>query len=157
MKRLAQILSLAVLTGFAFSGCASTPSMREAERLTLYRNYAGEPVNGFQYFGHFSRWTPLGDSAIAIWVGPTRAWLLDLYGPCSDLEFAHSIRLSSNSGRVSARFDSVQVVQRGLMTMPCRIKEIRPLDVKALRTAEKASRHGPQAKPAEDRVQPSGT
>lgn len=157
MKHLMQTLSLVALAGFAFSGCASTPAVREAERLALYRNHAGEPVNGFQYYGRFSQWTPLGDSAIAIWVGPSRAWLLDLYGPCSELDFAHAIKLSSNNGRVSARFDSVNVIQRGLPSMPCRIKEIRPLDVKALRAEEKALRHARETKPAASETQPSGT
>jgi hypothetical protein len=145
MKRLMHTLSTQVLTfvalvSFAGSGCASNPKVRDAERLALYRNHAGETVKGFQYYSRFSDWTPLGDSAVAIWVGPGRAWLLDLDGPCSDLDFAHAIKLSSNNGRVSARFDTVQAVQRGLPSIPCRIKEIRPIDVKALRAEEKALR-----------------
>ncbi len=157
MKRLMQTLFLLAFAGLASTGCASTPAVRDAERLTLYRNHSGEPVNGFQYYGRFSSWTPLGDSAVAIWVGPSRAWLLDLYGPCSDLDFANAISLSSNTGRVSARFDSVRVHQRGMQTIPCRIKEIRPLNVKALRADEKALRQGQKTKAAEREAQPSGT
>jgi Family of unknown function (DUF6491) len=149
MKRLMQTLSLFVLAGLASTGCASTPAIRDAERLALYRNHSGQPVDGFQYYGRFSSWTPLGDSAIAIWVGPSRAWLLDLYGPCNDLDFANAISLTSNTGRVSARFDSVRVHQRGSATIPCRIKEIRPLNVKALRADEKAAREGQKAKAAD--------
>ena len=158
MKRLMQILSLLALAGLASIGCASSAAIRDAERLTLYRNHSGEPVNGFQYYGRFSSWTPLGDSAVAIWVGPSRAWLLDLYGPCNDLDFAQAISLTSNGGRVSARFDSVRVHQYGPpASIPCRIKEIRPLDVKALRAEQKAARHGQKAKAVDGDAQPSGT
>jgi hypothetical protein len=150
MKHLArhfsmQIITFMALAGFAASGCASNPKARDAERLALYRSHAGETVKGFQYYARFSDWTSLGDRAVAIWVGPGRAWLLDLDGPCSDLNFAHAIKLSSNNGRVSARFDTVQAVQRGLPSMPCRIKEIRPIDVKALRAEEKAMRQSREA------------
>lgn len=158
MKRLMQTFTLIALAGFTFSGCASTPAVRDAERLALYRDHAGEPVKGFQYYGRFSSWTPLGDEAIAIWVGPSRAWLLDLYGPCNDLDFAQAISLSSNGGRVSARFDSVRVHQYGPpASIPCRIKEIRPLDVKALRAEQKASHQGQKTKTVDGDPQPSGT
>ncbi|MBP6749635.1 MAG: hypothetical protein KA144_08350 [Xanthomonadaceae bacterium] len=140
MKRI-PVKSFVLLFAAVFSAsCASAPAVRDAERLALYRNHAGEPVKGFQYYGRFSNWTPLGDSAIAIWVGPSRVWLLDMYGPCSDLDFADTISLSSNNGRVSARFDTVRVHNRGALTIPCRIKEIRPVDGKALRAEEKSLR-----------------
>lgn len=144
--RLFQGLCLLGFAAFSASGCASSPDQRDAERLSLYRHHAGEPVNGFQYYGRFSSWTPLGDSAVAIWVGPARAWLLDLYGPCNDLDFAHAISLTSSGSRVNARFDSVKVIGRGLPSIPCRIKEIRPVDVKALRAEEKTLRQSRKAK-----------
>lgn len=140
MKRISPKLFVLLFAAVFSTSCASAPAARDAERLALYRNHAGEPVNGFQYYGRFSNWTPLGDSAIAIWVGPSRVWLLDLYGPCSDLDFANAISLSSNNGRVSARFDSVRVHNRSAIVMPCRIKEIRPVDAKALRAEEKTLR-----------------
>lgn len=140
MKRYISTLFVMSLAGFFSASCASAPAMRDAERLALYRNHAGQPVNSFQYYGRFSNWTPLGDSAIALWVGPSRVWLLDLYGPCNDLDFANAISLTSNSGRVSARFDSVRVHNRSAISIPCRIKEIRPVNAKALRAEEKALR-----------------
>ncbi len=140
MKRMSQMLFASLFAVVFSASCASMPDVRDAERLALYRTHAGEPVNGFQYYGRFSNWTPLGDSAIAIWVGPSRAWLLDLYGPCNDLDFADAISLSSNNGRVSARFDSVRVHNRNATAIPCRIKEIRPVNAKALRAEEKTLR-----------------
>jgi hypothetical protein len=146
IKRRVQSAAMLAFAGFVAASCASTPSTRDAERLALYRNHAGEPVKGFQYYGRFSSWTPLGDSAIAIWVSPSRAWLLDLYGPCNDLDFAHAVALTTTGNRVSARFDSVRVVQSWPSSIPCRIKEIRPLDVKSLRAEEKTRRESAKAK-----------
>jgi Family of unknown function (DUF6491) len=153
MKRSIQAVCLLAFSGFAAGSCASYPDARDSERLALYRHHAGQPVKGFQYYGRFSHWTSLGDSAVAIWVGPGRAWLLDLYGPCNDLDFAHAISLTSTGSRVNARFDSVRVIGRGLPAIPCRIKEIRPVDVKALRAEEKTLRQSRKHSEA----QPSGT
>jgi hypothetical protein len=153
MKTWMQAVCLLVFSGFAASSCASSPDVRDAERLALYQHHAGEPVKGFQYYGRFSNWTPLGDSAVAVWVGPSRAWLLDLYGPCNDLDFANAISLTSTGSRVNARFDSVRVIGRGLSSIPCRIKEIRPVDTKALRAEEKTLRQSRKQREA----QPSGT
>jgi hypothetical protein len=50
-------------------------------------------------------------------------------------------------GTVSARFDKVIVLDRDAMTMPCPIREIRPVDIKAIRHAEQDRR---------EMAQPSG-
>jgi hypothetical protein len=135
MKPLLSILTLAAL----LAACATNrPS--EAERLALYRAHAGEPVKYFDYFGQINGWTPLGDRALTVWTRPNRAYLLELSGPCMDLDFAPAISISNQMGRVSARFDNVIVHGGGgggsSMRFPCRIQEIRPLDVKALKAAQ---------------------
>jgi hypothetical protein len=43
-------------------------------------------------------------------------------------------------GRVHARFDKVVARGAGSMDMPCHIRQIRPLDVKGVRAAEKTAR-----------------
>jgi hypothetical protein len=120
-------------------GACSTTRQSEAETMALYKAHAGEPVKDFQYFGQINGWTPLGDSALAVWTKPSQAYLLELYGPCTDLDYAPAISLSNMMSRVSARFDSVTVHGggSGSMRMPCRINTIRPLDVKALKQAQK--------------------
>ena len=134
MKRL--FLSLALTLSL---GACSTTRMSDAETLALYRTHAGEPVKDFQYFGHINGWTPLGDSALAVWTKPNQAYLLELYGPCTDLDYAPAISLSNMMSRVSARFDNVYVHGGGTsgIRLPCRIDTIRPLDVKALKQAQK--------------------
>ena len=134
MKKLISGLAMAMALG----ACSST-RLSDAETLALYKAHAGEQVKDFQYFDQINGWSPLGDSALAVWTKPSQAYLLELYGPCTDLDFAPAISLSNMMSRVSARFDSVYVHGGGSssMRMPCRIETIRPLDVKALKQAQK--------------------
>ncbi len=132
MKRVFAMLFLAVL-----AGCASTPKMTDAQRLELFRAHAGAPVKTFSFFGSLNGWTELGDSALAVSTKPNEAYLLELYGPCPDLDFAQAIAVSSQMSQVSAGFDKVTpLVSGGVGRIPCRIQTIRPLDVKALKAAQ---------------------
>lgn len=121
------------------SACATT-GMSDADKLAMYRDHAGTPVGSFNYFGRINGWTSLGDSAIAVWTKPSEAWLLDLAGPCPDIEYTPVIGVTSQFNRVSAKFDKVIARGSGSMDIPCRIDEIRPLDVKAIKQAEKSAR-----------------
>ncbi|MEQ4574883.1 MAG: DUF6491 family protein [Gammaproteobacteria bacterium] len=140
----------AVVVATLLAGCA-TGRLGDDERLSLYRAHAGAPVKDFQYFGSLNGWTNLGDTALAVWTRPGTAYLLELAGPCNDLDFAPAISITNMMGRVSARFDDVIVLggPRGIR-IPCRIQAIRPLDVKALKTSEKELR---EAK-VEERARP---
>ena len=136
MKHTILMLGVAVL----LSAC-STVRLSDVETLALYRAHAGAPAKDFQYSGQINGWTPLGDTALAVWTRPSQAYLLELFGPCQDLDFAPAISLSNFGSRVSARFDSVQVLGGGgNFRLPCRIETIRPLDVKALKQAQKELR-----------------
>lgn len=139
MKRFLPLALLALV----LSACATT-GMSDTAKLDLYRSHAGAPVNSFYYFGSINGWTPLGDEAVAIWTKPSEAWLLDFYGPCQDIEYTPVIALTSQMNRVSARFDKVLVRDRGSIQLPCQIRQIRPLDVKAIRSAEKTAREQAQ-------------
>ena len=130
----------ALLAAFAVSGCATNAGLRDAERLTLYRNHAGEAVDSIHYSGHYNGWTPLSDGAFALWTRPSQAWLVELYSPCSEIDYADTIGFRNHGGRLSARFDQVYVSSNSLLPISCAIKEIRPLDVKAIRAAEKVER-----------------
>ena len=131
-------LAIVALLAIALGACATT-GMSDSDKLALYRSHAGAPVNSFHYFGQINGWTPLGDSALAVSTRPSQAYLLELYGPCPDLDYAPAISLSNMMSRVSARFDNVYVHGGGSSSMriPCRIETIRPLDVKALKQAQK--------------------
>ena len=136
------LLPFALLAAAALSGCATDGKQTDAEKLAFYRDHAGEPVKDFQYFGRLNGWTPLGDGALAVWTRPSEGYLLELAGPCQDLDYAMSISVTQFGNRVSARFDDVVPLGAGTSSIkiPCRIETIRPLDVKALRASEKEMR-----------------
>ena len=132
--------SLLLLTmAAALGGCAS--NLSPSEQLALYETHAGAPVKDFRYFSTIN-WTPLGDEALAVWTKPNEAWMLNLSGPCNDLDYTQAISISNMFGRVSAGFDSVHVLGGPGVSfhIPCRIQTIRPLDVKALKAAQKEMR-----------------
>ena len=129
--------------------CATDRAQRDADELALYQAHAGAPVKKFRYHGSLNGWTPLGDSAIAVWTRPSEAWLLDLTGPCPDIESTPAIEVTNTFGEVSVPFDKVIVRNRSVIDMPCHIKQIRPLDVKAIRAARRSE--------AAQAAQPSGT
>jgi hypothetical protein len=126
----------------AASACASD-GMTDTDKLALYRAHAMAPVGSFRYLAHIDGWTPLGDAALAIWTRPNEAYLLEIDGPCPDLDFANSISLTSQMGTVHSRFDKVipRTGLGGTPPIPCQIRQIRPLDVKAIKSAEKDIRH----------------
>ncbi|HJW45561.1 MAG TPA: DUF6491 family protein [Lysobacter sp.] len=149
--RALQIMLGAVAATLSMSAGASDSKLAESEKLALYRAHAKPPVESFHYFNSLNSWTSLGDSAVAIWTRPSEAYLLEVYGPCPDLDFAQAIVLTNQFGRVYTRFDKVipRMVAGGAQPIPCHIKEIRPLDVKALKAAEQEVR--------EQRKQAAGT
>lgn len=139
MKRLAMMAALAAMA----AGCATGGGLlREQQTLALYQEHAGEPVPSFRFLGRINSWTPLGDSAVAIWTRPSEAWLLELNAPCQDLTFSDRIALSSSMNTVYARFDRVTPLApgRSMPALPCHIQTIRPLDVPAIRAAQRQAR-----------------
>ena len=124
------------------AGCATNPAEREREQLALHREHAGAPVPSFRYYGRMTSWTSLGDQALAVWTSPSRAYLLHVDAPCNDLAFAQAIRLSESTGMVHARFDNVTPIASGMRSLPCRIREIRPIDVDGLREARRRADAG---------------
>jgi hypothetical protein len=138
MKSL-QIMFAALVMGVLSLTACATDRMSDNERLALYRAHAAAPVQSFRYLNRIDGWTPLGDSAVAIWTRPNEAYLLEVDNPCPDLDFAQAIGLTSQFGIVYSRCDKVipRTGAGGPERMPCHIRQIRPLDVKALKAAEK--------------------
>jgi len=126
---------LAVTAAAALSACAGMPK-RESEQATLdrYMDFAGQPVESFSYLGRFDSWRSLGRDKLVIWTSLNNAYLLTVQQPCQDLEFANRIGLTSTTGTVSRGFDAVRVGRHER----CTITEIRPVNYKDLRAAERA-------------------
>lgn len=136
---------LAVGLAVASTACATDLAQRDADKLALYNAHAGAPVDKFRYFGSINGWTPLGREAIAVWTRPSEAYLLDLTGPCPDIEYTPAISITNTFGQVSVPFDKVIVRSRSAVNIPCHIARIRPLDVKAIKQAERTARENAQA------------
>ncbi|WP_460812230.1 DUF6491 family protein [Luteimonas pelagia] len=133
-------ITVAIL--FAVSGCATTgDEARDAARdarLELHRAHAGAPVSTIPFSRSIDNWTYLGDRNLVVWTSPARAYLLELGSRCDELEYAHSIVFDGSGPNISAGFDSVRVVSPSApLQIPCRIQVIRPLDVPAIRAAER--------------------
>ncbi len=140
-----------VCVGLLLAGCASGGLGKEDARLALYRSHAGAPVGSFHSFGRFDSWESLGTGTVAIWTRPGEAWLLELWGPCSDLPYSVAIGLTSHAGSVQAGLDEVVVRSPPPVSLPCRIRTIQPLDVTAIKRDEKAMReHTVQQLPSSD-------
>ena len=77
-----------------------------------------------------------GTTQLIVQTGMKKAYLLTLYSPCRDLDFSIQIALTSSGHQLSAGFDKVLIPGHE----SCRIKTIQPIDVKAMRAAEKAVR-----------------
>ena len=127
--------ALSVLLAVLLAGCASPgPAERQMRRLQLVQDVVGEPVESF-HFWRLDRWEPLGREHVAVWTRLDTAYLIRVRQPCSGLEYATTIGLSSTGQRVYQRFDDVFFEQQR-----CRIDEIRPIDVKALKAATAAQK-----------------
>src|SRR3546814_4043332 len=96
MKAFTALASL--LLAVTASACAST-GMSDADKLATYRAHAGAPVDSFRYFGSINGWTSLGDTPVAVWTRPSDAWLLELSGPCPDIEYAPMLGVTSQVRR----------------------------------------------------------
>jgi hypothetical protein len=119
----------------ALTACAAMKNRESDEQsLARYMDYAGEPVKSFTYLGQFDGWRSLGRDKVVVWTGVNNAYLLTVQQPCQELRFANRIGVTSTGNTVSSGFDSVQVGDN----QTCRITEIRPVNYKDLKAAEKA-------------------
>lgn len=122
------LVSLLVL-----AGCASTgPREREEAALERYSAHAGEPVSSF-HLRLMREWVSLGRTHLAVYTSVNEAWLLEIEQPCHGLDFARAVQLTSTGSRVYARFDTVRFDEQ-----VCRIREIRKVDVRAMKAERRA-------------------
>ena len=118
------------------SACATT-RMSESEKLALYTSHAGAPVKSITYRTPIG-WDKIDGSHLLITTRPTEAWLFRLSPNCfAWVGSGPSISITNQAGFVSAGFDHVTSNAPGI-PMRCRIEEIRPVDLAAVRSARNA-------------------
>lgn len=131
-------LGLLVAMVSMLCACTTTPRESGAARLARYQSYAGEPVRSIPYNATGSHgFDVIDEQHMVVETRPSEGYLFSLSGPCLRDNSAPVLNITSQVGRVSAGFDRVSSLSQPGMT--CIVKEIRPLDMKALRAAEKST------------------
>lgn len=132
IKRPTVLCALALLAIPLLGSCANPgPRERMAEKEAEAARHAGDPVNSFRFL-RMHHFEILGPNSILVWTRMNQAYLLAVDEPCFGLEFATSVGLSSTSNTVYRRTDDVVFKDQR-----CAIREIRPVDVKALKAARR--------------------
>jgi len=124
-------LTLALLT--LPSAQADTTEQR-AQRMAQVMANAGAPVNSVVYRGTYS-WEALGEHSLLLWETPQRAYFVDVQPTCDDFPWAMNIVVDFRNMTLDSKFDNILVRGRR-----CQIYEIRPVDVKGLKAAERQAR-----------------
>lgn len=135
MKRI-QTFAVPMLALLAITACATTRES-DADKLARYTAFAGPPVASIRYGSAGSQgFDVVDDRHVVLDVRPREAYLLRIDGPCLAYERGSpTLGISSQLGRISAGFDRVTAASQPGMS--CIIREIRPIDLKALRAAER--------------------
>jgi len=129
-SRLAALAALPAL----LAACAGIPLHESDQEVRdRFNSYAGDPIEQFTWLGHFDSWQPVGRNELVVFANPTDAYLLRVAPPCQNLQFAHSIGLTSTGASVSSRFDSVIVGQWPGWRDRCQIEQIRKVDYRRMK------------------------
>jgi hypothetical protein len=135
MRNLSAWLLPAALLATACAGIA--PRSDDQSQLDRYLRYAGAPIESFTYLGRYSGWHAVAEDKLVLWTGINDAYLLTLRQPCTGLQFAERIGVTSTADTVS-HLESVTFDHQR-----CPINEIRPIDYRRMR--QDASQKAQQA------------
>lgn len=125
-----------LLAAISLVACATTgPS--DSEHLALYMRHAGQPVNQIRYRDVMG-WERVDGNHVLLNMRPRESWLLTLPDSCLDWGGGSPfLAVSSQTGWLISKFDSVKISGS---PVTCRIDEIRPVDIPAVRAAERQMR-----------------
>ena len=127
IKAISLALGLLALTpAWADSG-------KYAQRLAQVMANAGPPAISVNYRGTYD-WETLGEHTILLWETRQRAYYVDVEPTCDEFPWAMTISIDVHNMSLS-KFDKIKVRGRS-----CWISEIRPVDVKGLKAAEKEAK-----------------
>lgn len=133
-----RILLCVLLLGL--SACATGIARRPAAPPVDYLSYAGPEIEDFHFF-RLDGWEVVSRNQLIVWTGLQDAYLLKVWEPCTELEYALAIGLTSRFNRVT-RFDKVRAGRD-----VCPIGEIRKLDTARLKADRRKQAAQPAAKP----------
>lgn len=128
------------LTTFAIVAlCAALPARADtaaymAQQLARYQKYTQAPVERFPMISLW-QWQVVGKEKVVVWPTINTAYLITVYKPCINLDWARGIGITQNTAmHVDAKFDSIVFDHQ-----KCQISQIQPIDYKALLRDEKAT------------------
>ena len=127
-------LLVSLLAAASLTACA-TNRMSDTDRLAMYRANAGEPVKQIRYYNAMG-WDRIDDQHVVLNMRPKESWLVKVSGPCLDWGGGSlTLRLSTTGPYVTPKLD--RILTEG-SPVSCRIEEIRPIDVAALRATQES-------------------
>ena len=114
-----------LLGGLLVAGAAHADTRATQQKnLDSYTPYLQAPVDSFTFWSLY-KWQLVGPQKVVVWTTVKDAYLLTVETPCTKLEWANGIGLTSQqSHQVSRRFDYVTAGND-----QCRIDEIQPIDI----------------------------
>jgi hypothetical protein len=125
-----------LLAALSLAACATT-GPTDTQRLALYLAHAGAPVRQIRYFSPMG-WDRIDGAHVVLNMRPKENWLLTVPTNCLNWGGGSPfLSINSQMGLLITKFDSIQVAGSPLS---CRIDEIRPVDMQAIRSAEKQMR-----------------
>jgi hypothetical protein len=133
MLRTIKVFSIA-LALLALTSAQADTNEKYAQRMAQVMANAGAPVDSVVYRGTYS-WEALGEHSLLLWETPQRAYYVDVQPTCDEFPWAMGIVVDFRNMTLDSKFDDILVRGRR-----CRIYEIRPVDVKGLKAAEKQAR-----------------
>lgn len=110
----------------ALAACTTTGPRRPAAPAMDYAQYAGPELEDVFYF-RLDSWEAVSRNELIIWTGMRDAYLLKVWEPCTELEYAQVIGFTSRFNRLT-RFDKL-IAGRDT----CPIGSIRKLDTARLK------------------------
>ncbi|MEY3360130.1 MAG: hypothetical protein RLZZ537_1516 [Pseudomonadota bacterium] len=114
------------------------------QRLEFVTRFASEPKSSVPFARSYD-FEPLGRHTLLLYESMNRAYLVEIEDFCPDLPTAMAIGVENKTSTLNAKFDALRIGGRS-----CRILQIRPVDVKAMKTAQKAEREAAKAAKATD-------
>ena len=121
----ASLLAATLGLGLLAAGAAQADT-RATQRKSLekYTPYLEAPVDDFMFWSLY-KWQLVGPQKVVVWSTVKDAYLLTVETPCTQLEWANGIGVTSQqSHQVTRRFDYVTVGSDR-----CRIDESQPIDI----------------------------
>lgn len=133
------LLTAALATSAKAQDRKSERMSKMEQRQEFVTRFAGEPKSSVPFTRSYD-FEPLGRHTLLLYESMSRAYRIEIEDFCPDLPTAMAIGVENKTSTLNAKFDALRIGGRS-----CRILEIRPVDVKAMKAAQKAEREAAKA------------